>query len=172
MASSGHSSLHPRLILEAYGRRQYAQPLTHFSYNASDSFPLTPGHYLIGEPMISIPEPNLAKENIPPLARWTLLSKLRDCFWHRWRKEYLNTLQKRTKWHLPEANLEIDSIVLIIDDNAPPSKWPLGRIIDVTRGRDGIVRVAKLRTATSTITRPAVKLCPLPIKKSKVLPDQ
>lgn len=44
----------------------------------------------------------------------------------------------------------------------PPSKWPLGRISKLHPGKDGQVRVVTVRTQTSTLKRPIVKLCPLP----------
>jgi cell shape-determining protein MreC len=31
-----------------------------------------------------------------------------------------------------------------------PAKWPLGRIVEVHAGRDGLVRVVAVKTATNT----------------------
>lgn len=36
--------------------------------------------------------------------------------------------------------------------------WPLGRIIEIFPGRDGKVRVVKLKTATGYLTRPVQRL--------------
>lgn len=61
---------------------------------------------------------------------------------------------------MPE--LQPNSIVLIMDERYPPSKWPLGRIIKVHPGKDGHVRVVTVKTATSTFERPVTKLRLLP----------
>lgn len=54
------------------------------------------------------------------------------------------------------------SLVLMKDENAPPLRWKRGRIVSLIPGHDGISRVVRLRTAEGTLTRPLVKLCPLP----------
>ncbi|XP_043503866.1 uncharacterized protein LOC122525255 [Polistes fuscatus] len=53
---------------------------------------------------------------------------------------------------------------LITYERLPPSKWPLARVIKLHPGKDGLCRVVTLKTATSTITRPIVKLAPLPLQ--------
>lgn len=53
-------------------------------------------------------------------------------------------------------------IVLVREDNAPPSRWLMGRITEVFPGKDGQVRVATLRTQNSIMTRPIAKLSLLP----------
>lgn len=56
-------------------------------------------------------------------------------------------------------------MVLVIDERYPPSKWPLGRIIDTHPGKDGLTRIVTVRTQTNILKRPIVKLCPLPVDK-------
>ena len=38
------------------------------------------------------------------------------------------------------------------------SQWPMVRVIETHQGRDGLVRVVKLRTANGTYTRPVTKV--------------
>ena len=52
-------------------------------------------------------------------------------------------------------------IVLIRSISIYPAEWLLEIIDAVYPGPDGIVRVAHVRTATSTYNRPVVKLVPL-----------
>ena len=68
-------------------------------------------------------------------------------------KEYLPQLQRRQKWNEVERNLEVDDIVLLTDQNFPRGQWPLARIVEVKKGKDGLVRSAKIRTSSTVVTR-------------------
>lgn len=61
-------------------------------------------------------------------------------FWQRWSTEYLQNLQTILKWQHRFNSLKIGALVLVKDERFPPSKWALGRIIDVHPGDDGLVR--------------------------------
>lgn len=58
-------------------------------------------------------------------------------------------------------------MVLIKEDNVPPSKWPLGHVIAIYPGSDGRVRVVKVKTKTNTFDRSIVKLALLPISDNE-----
>jgi len=53
-------------------------------------------------------------------------------------------------------------MVIIKVNDTPPLTWPLGRIIEVHPGPDQVVRVVKVLTKQGVLTRPVVKLVPLP----------
>lgn len=79
-----------------------SRPLYPLSNDPRDLTALTPGHLLIGEPPINVPEPSRASD--PPghiMSRWALITNLRDNFWNRWSTEYLHHLQQLTKWRRP-----------------------------------------------------------------------
>jgi uncharacterized protein DUF5641 len=95
------------------------------------------------------------------LNKWQLTQQMFQHFWHRWSTEYLTTLQQRYKWKFPLANLNVGDLVVVKDDNLPPTKWQMGRIIMVHPGDDGNVRVATVKTQTGEYKRPVVKLCPI-----------
>ena len=78
--------------------------------------------------------------------------------WKRWRKEYLPTLTQRKKGLVRNRNFIIGDLVIINESNVPRSYWPLGRIIDVFPGRDGVVRTVKVKTPNNELIRPANKL--------------
>ena len=122
---------------------------------------LTPGHFLIGKPLCSIPDPKSAKKSITLLKRWELCQNLTQHFWERWSSDYLRTLNKAYKWQNPGRNLKIGDMVVLKEDGAFRNKWPLGRIIQTYPGKDGHVRVALVKTAVGTYRRPVVKLAPL-----------
>lgn len=67
------------------------------------------------------------------------------------------TLQQRNKWKSPVSNLKPGQLVTIKDDDLPPTKWLLGRILDVFPGQDSRVRVAKVRVASSKLSMKEVK---------------
>ncbi|KYN50077.1 hypothetical protein ALC62_00105, partial [Cyphomyrmex costatus] len=90
---------------------------------------------------------------------------VRQDFWARWHKEYLNELQKRIKWVKNGPKIEVGTIVTIKDKNLPCMQWALGRILQVHPGEDGVVRVATVQTAAGVIKRSTSLLCPLPLKQ-------
>ncbi|GFY25964.1 integrase catalytic domain-containing protein [Trichonephila clavipes] len=75
-----------------------SRPLTPLSSDADNFDVLTPGHFLIGRPITSIPEPNLIDVNENRLSRWEKITKVMQRTWKKWKSDYLNTLQARSKW--------------------------------------------------------------------------
>ncbi|GFV39645.1 hypothetical protein TNCV_913331 [Trichonephila clavipes] len=60
-------------------------------------------------------------------------------------------------------NFKVVEIVIIKEDNIPPATWPLGKEIETHPGKDGVVRVATLRTVKDRFKRPIHKLSKLPL---------
>ena len=141
-----------------------SRPLCTLSSDPNDPLALTPAHLLIGQPLTMLPEDNYISVSENRLSSWRLITKARQDFWRRWQIEYLNELQRRQKWLNTASQLEIDSIVLIIDKDQPCMRWQLGRIVEVHPGNDGVVRVATVKTAKSSFKRNTRMLCPLPVK--------
>lgn len=141
-----------------------SRPLGPLSLEPLDFEYLTPEHFLIGAPLIAIPEPSLLELNETRLNRWQLVQRMRERFWRLWSTDYLLQLQQRHSWPKPCKNIEVGELVLLRNDNLPPSKWELGRVIESHPGKDGLVRVVTVRTATTTYKRPIAKLCRLPIR--------
>ncbi|XP_077282090.1 uncharacterized protein LOC143908342 [Temnothorax americanus] len=139
-----------------------SRPLCPLSDDPSDYTALTPGHFLIGESLTTIPEPELSSESETRLNRWQLLRKKIDCFWKRWSVECLQRYLAVSKWYHPSNDIKEGSLVLMTDERYPPSKWPLGRVTKLHPGPDGLTRVVTLRTASSSFKRPIAKLCVLP----------
>ena len=139
-----------------------SRPLCLLSTEPNDLVALTPGHFLVGSLCLSHPEPLEKTPNKRLLNRWHLLSQLRNSFWVRWKKEVLHQLQQRNKWLKPQPNLKVGDTVILKDELAPSTKWPMGLVIGIHPGKDGLVRVATIKTASSTMTHPIVKLVKLP----------
>ncbi|KAJ8973144.1 hypothetical protein NQ317_001880, partial [Molorchus minor] len=83
-------------------------------------------------------------------------------YWKRWHLEYLSGLQSRQKWNTPSFPVKVGLLVIICRDNVPPLQWPVGIIEEVFPGKDGTVRVVRVRTRDGVYNRPATKVCPLP----------
>ena len=150
-----------RTILSQVEAALNSRPLCALSTDREDLECLTPGHFLIGGPLVAVPEPDLTHLKVNRLSRWQRAQQMFQHFWRRWSKEYLHSLQQRRKWTQKERNIDIGDLVLVKDDNLPPLKWSMGRIVMVNPGTDGLIRIVKVKTATGEYDRPIVKICPL-----------
>ncbi|KOB75192.1 hypothetical protein OBRU01_04287 [Operophtera brumata] len=116
-------------------------------------------------PVIELPETKTSTFAVQPIENDSdVLYDLVQSYWHRWRVEYLTSLQSRQKWNTPSEPIEKGQIVIVKDDNAPVLSWPLAIIEELYPGRDQISRVAKIRTKTGSYVRPIVKLFKLPLQ--------
>ncbi|GFQ80136.1 integrase catalytic domain-containing protein [Trichonephila clavata] len=101
--------------------------------------------------------------NFEELTTWKLIQALRNKFWDRWSTEYLSHLQTRAKWTVPSPNLRVNQLVLLKDPNTKPLDWPMGRILEVFPGDDGLVSVVEVKTSSGILRRAIQKIVPLPI---------
>lgn len=123
---------------------------------------LTPGHFLIGEPVVLVPDSNYESSNVSSLRRWQFQQKMMQDFWRRWSHDYLHQFLQRHKWAHTNPEPSVGDIVLVKEDDMPPGKWLMGKIERKHCGPDGITRVVTLRTKASIVKRPISKLCVLP----------
>lgn len=144
-----------------------SRPLCPLTADPDDLQVLTPGHFLIGRPLNVLPEPDYRFIKQNRLNHYQYAQQLVQHFWHNWSQEYLHRLQNRPKWAQPTPNVRVGQIVLIKEDNLPPGKWILGRIISTSQGNDQKIRVVELKTATTIIKRPITKICLLPISDNE-----
>lgn len=138
-----------------------SRPLTPMSEDPSD---LTPGHFLIGEPMNAYLEPDMQEIPFNRLKRHERIQKMTQQFWQSWQRDYLNTLQLRNKWRTVKDDVKIGEFVLLIEDNLPPTQWSMGRVVEVSRGSDGYVRVVTIQLPHRQTQRAVQKICPLPME--------
>lgn len=143
-----------------------SRPITPLSSDPNDLSFLTPGHFLIGCPLTDCPQERLSDVTSNRLSKWERVEKIRQHFWSRWQREYLLRFQQRTKWKQSGGAQPFEGqMVIIRDDQLPPLRWLMGRIVAVHPGKDGVVRVATVRTQTGEIKRAIAKLCALPIEQ-------
>ena len=136
-----------------------SRPLTPVSSPDDDGIlALTPGHFLIGKSLTSLPDSQLSYRSVSLLKRWHLCQHLVRHFWERWSKEYLTTLNKYNKWRFPARNVAVGDIALLQESGTTPANWPLARIVQVHPGQDNLVRVVTVKTSQGTYTRPVAKI--------------
>ncbi len=140
-----------------------SRPLTPASSDPDDLAILTPGHFLIGEAMTSIPEPDLRDEKMNRLSRWQLCQQAVQRFWKRYPSEYFSRLQQRPKRLQHRSDVRVGDMVLVREENLAPNKWRIGRVLLIHPGNDDETRAVTVKTADGEIKRPIVKLCLLPI---------
>ena len=145
-----------------------SRPLTSISDDPNDFNALTPGHFIIQRPLTAIPQHDLSEGNPNRLQRWDRIIQIQQHFWKRWSREYLHQLQVRTKRFKSQIPISINQLVLMQVDNVPSMQWPTGRIIALQPGKDGISRVATVKTSSGSFIRPVSKLALLPIEPNPI----
>ena len=72
--------------------------------------------------------------------QWGRVQFLADQFWGRWRKVYLQILQKRMIWNCVQNPNAVGDIVLSKDISVARNNWPMGLISQVYPSEDGRIR--------------------------------
>ena len=136
---------------------------------------LTPSHLIYGRRIRGMPdeivEPDDYKTKNTCDKRFRYLTQRLQHFWKRWRREYLVNLRE---FHRPQAEdhgvakAEVGDVVTVFEEEVKRNKWKLVVIKELIKGKDGVVRGAKVRVLTNGIpfhvSRPVQKLYPLEIK--------
>lgn len=139
-----------------------SRPLVALSSDPNEVDTLTAGHFLIGRPLVSLPEPTI-NDDASLRSRWRLLQRLSQSFWRTWSRDYLHTLQQRNKW-LKTVNSQpkLNDLVTIIEPNLPANTWKTGRVVKLHKGIDNHIRVVTVKTNKGELIRPANKVCLVP----------
>jgi hypothetical protein len=136
-----------------------SRPLTYITENPDDLVALSPNLFLIDDKPTGTPD--LDEVDMRSLnKRIQYRQQLKCAIRKRFRDEYLGYLLHRN----PKKNMQsirVGDVVLVGCDNKKRLAWPLARVVELISGRDGVQRVAKLKTATGEMTRPIQRLFPL-----------
>jgi hypothetical protein len=130
-----------------------SRPLTVDTLNDPCSTqPLSPNNLLTMKSNLVLPPPGeFGRADVYCRARWRRVQHLMNEFWNRWRKEYLQSLQIRSKWNDAQPNFKSGDIVIIKDESLPRNLWKLARVAHVYQGSDGHVRSVKLTLAQNSL---------------------
>ncbi|XP_063981081.1 uncharacterized protein LOC135164553 [Diachasmimorpha longicaudata] len=143
-----------------------SRPRCALSDDPEDCRALTLGHFIIGEPINAVPEPSLINQKMEGLTRWKMIARIAQQFWDRWSRECMHHYQTIYKWKRSTDDIKVGTLVLIIDERYPSTKWPLGRVSRVHPSDDNLTRVVDITTGAggaNTYTRHINKVVPLPI---------
>ncbi|XP_023214294.1 uncharacterized protein LOC111617199, partial [Centruroides sculpturatus] len=134
-----------------------SRPLTTLSEDTEDLIPLTPNMFLQGIKETGLPDlDHMEKVNLGK--RFRYLCKLRKDLRNRFRIEYLAQLQNPRGLAKGTKMIAVGDIVLVGHDNQKRLDWPLARVVEIYPGKDGLVRVVKLKTQVGFLIRPVRKL--------------
>lgn len=64
----------------------------------------------------------------------------------------------KVKWQYTKSNVKVGDLVLIAGENTPRGLWPLGLVVEVYEGDDGLVRSVKVKTKCTHLVRPITKI--------------
>lgn len=135
-----------------------SRPLTLENLNDPDSSPLSPNQILTMKSQLVLPPPGeFQAADVYCRKRWRIAQHLANCFWSRWRKEYLHLLTSRQKWTEEKRNLQVDDVVLLKEEGLVRGRWPMARVVKVHPSPDGLVRTVSLRVGKSIFERPVNK---------------
>lgn len=135
------------------------RPLTVISDDPTDLKPLTPNHLLLLQPPKTLPPGVFNQKDNFVRRRWRQVQYLANLFWKRWLKEYLPAMQERQRWLNPKRNLTVGDIVLVVDNNTHRNTWLMGKVTEVMKDRNKLVRIAHVKTKHTVLVRPVSKLC-------------
>ena len=97
------------------------------------------------------------------------MSTLLKHYWNRFTKEYLPSLQEYhrcTQEGRKQKKPETGEVVIVHEENTPRQCWKLGRITEVHRSTDKVIRGITLKVVTKSgkvhkLRRPVQKIFPL-----------
>ena len=115
--------------------------------------PLTPNDLITMKTKPLLPPPgNFVRNDLYCRKRWRKLQYLVNLFWKRFRQEYLQILQARSKWYRPRNNVQCGDVVMLrSEDNIVRNVWTLGRVVQVYASSDACVRSCKVQVASSAL---------------------
>lgn len=140
-----------------------SRPLTYLSQESPAGEALTPNHFLRGvspnEPWATPPSATTAEALRDSYKR---SQQLADEMWERWIREYIPTVNQRTKWFDESKPLRAGDLVYVVE-GANRKSWIRGIVEQPIVSGDGRVRQAWIRTTRGVFKRAVVKLAVLEI---------
>ncbi|XP_058817455.1 uncharacterized protein LOC131680761 [Topomyia yanbarensis] len=149
-----------------------SRPLTYIPQESADTEALTPNHFLRGT-VKSSDMPVSGPTNMAEALRdmYARSQYLADKMWERWQKEYLPSINQRTKWHRNCRPLNKGDLVFIVDGKNRKN-WTRGIVEEPITGSDGVIRQAMVRTGNGVFRRGVANLAVMEVSDGKFAPVQ
>ena len=141
-----------------------SRPLTAIQEDPCEPQVLTPAHFIIGETFSTTIFDRIEPEKFSLGDRYRLMQEIVKSFWSRWNKEYLNTLQIKSKWKSDSKNAAVGDLVIIKRNQDAPKTWSRGIITKVYPGSDELVRTVEVRKGNKTTVESVRNLIPLNVE--------
>lgn len=150
------------------------RPLGYTNTDLGELEALTPSHLLMGRRINSIPaidhsshqEDPSYLNTIPLSQRYFKISKALKQWHKQWKGEYLTSLVgkmgKRSGSDIINKIKPGDVVLVHTEGNR--EGWPMAVVQEIFRGKDGVVRTAKVKTRLGSVVRTINKLYPLEIQ--------
>ncbi|XP_055527785.1 uncharacterized protein LOC129720345 [Wyeomyia smithii] len=147
-----------------------SRPLAYTSQESEEAEALTPNHFLRGPPSkrqdVGIPPANPSEALRDAYKR---SQQLAGEMWQRWIREYVPTLNQRTKWFGETKPLKAGDLVYIVEGNNRKC-WVRGIVEEPIISRDGRIRQAWVRTRTKRYKRAVANLAVLELEVGNTEP--
>jgi hypothetical protein len=136
-----------------------SRPLCTLSDDPFNQTYLSPGHFLIGEPLTQFPSIDYTNVKCNRLSRWQTYQQRLQQFWQSCLSDYLQSRQQRQRWLRTSPNLRPGDLVLLKEGKTSP---PTAVIVATHPGKDNSVRVVTVRIPKGTFKRPITKIYSFP----------
>ena len=153
-----------------------SRPLTTVGDSIDSLTPLTPSHFLIGRVASFPPAATPGDTDDVEMTHLDLSNRekhrlqLLDSFWSTWSRDYLCNLPPTLNRFRKLGNLKVGSVVLVKEDHIPRMRWPLGLVVRMFPGRDGVCRSVVIRTAKGEFVRSIQRLYDLEVCRDPLAP--
>ena len=142
-----------------------SRPLTYLTEENTEITALTPAMFISDIRENGVPDlDQIYKSHFAKRIRYR--QRLKEEFRKRFRIQYLGQLSRQTKPSNSSASVAVGNVVLIENNLQKRLDWPLAVIREVYPGKDGYVRMVKLKTSKGELVRPIQKLIPLEVEHS------
>ena len=134
-----------------------ARPLVPASADATDLDAMAPNHFLVGTASSSLPSHSNC--DFGHRRESTRTQAFLDAIWNSWLKDYLPTLNRRSKWPTQsDRQLKTADLVWTEGPTSTGGYYSLARVIELNFGRYAVAPSAEVKTTSGNLVRPVVKL--------------